>query len=724
MGAVALLATMGADALAQGKPEQPANLQSSVDYNKVELSWSRSTQLTTLLAEDFEAGEFPPTGWTVKTKNQNDPIFTWFHYPTADFEEMDDWTSWVRSGTKSAVVYMDMNAPYDDGTSAEQSEWLMLPPTKGAAYLDFYCFIDPTVLSYGAYEDFGDHYYVKASHDGGTTWQTLWDARYDSNGSTGWQRVSLYLGDTASDKETLVAFHAQSKEGDADESLYFAWVIDDVALASTQSQATPTESFNVYLDGELIAGGLKSCDFTDESDKQPGQHTYKICAYSAATQQESEPVELTVTIKEAPCNPPTNVQVTSTYDETADRYAVSVTWEAPEGDRQPIHYTVYANNALVGDYLPLGEGLEQTGLFRGVYDYTVTAVYESPDGESAGVGDQVALGTRFPARSLKVAGAATGGTVLNWAAPKPSDHQAVGYKVYRGNTLLGETASLTLSDPAAPQGLYEYSVCAVYDDGFVAVPVRVAYDNGGVQTCQLPFSEDFTGGMKPANWQVQKLRAAMKDDYLWRFDNWFGVPVSGGGFDGDFASVNSIYSGYGRVTTRLATPPLQATGLGDGDEVTLDFDMDLNEGSSTRARLEYSTDGGANWETFEALAGYTDEDLEGEAVCSPEHIQMDVTSLFASGDKVMLGWYYNGLQSQHLAIDNVRVAVGNPAGIGGIADNDPDGSRGLAKQPTRVSSLDGRTVRSFAGGVPTGQATDGLQPGLYIVNGRKVAVKP
>ena len=44
-------------------------------------------------------------------------------------------------------------------------------------------------------------------------------------------------------------------------------------------------------------------------------------------------------------------------------------------------------------------------------------------------------------------------------------------------------------------------------------------------------------------------------------------------------------------------------------------------------------------------------------------------------------------------------------------------------QPTKVVALDGRTVRSFAKAVTTEEATQALPAGLYIVNGKKVAVK-
>ena len=67
---------------------------------------------------------------------------------------------------------------------------------------------------------------------------------------------------------------------------------------------------------------------------------------------------------------------------------------------------------------------------------------------------------------------------------------------------------------------------------------------GNRPTYSLPFSEDFTGGLTPENWIIEKLDGKMQDQYLWRFDNWYEIPVTSGNFEGDFASISSAVAGY------------------------------------------------------------------------------------------------------------------------------------------------------------------------------------
>lgn len=64
------------------------------------------------------------------------------------------------------------------------------------------------------------------------------------------------------------------------------------------------------------------------------------------------------------------------------------------------------------------------------------------------------------------------------------------------------------------------------------------------------------------------------------------------------------------------------------------------------------------------------------------------------------------------------VTADHTSAIGTVTATD-----GTSAKPTRVLTLDGRTLRTFPCGVPTQQAVAGLQPGLYIVGGQKVVVR-
>lgn len=719
--ALAMLAamTVAATSQAQDKPSAPVNLRAEATYSLVTLSWQRSSaEADTLLSEGFEADTFPPEGWTITTTNTNDPSYTWFSFPTSDIiDYIDDWEDYVHSGERSAFVNIDMGAPYDDGTAGTQDEWLITPAVEGAAYLDFWCKIPSQVLEYGEDETFTNHYYVKVSHDGGATWKELWDGRADSNGSDGWQAVSLYLGDPA-DGPAMVAFHATSGSDDPDMSLFCTWDIDDVRLSSATAEGTPMESFYVYCDGETLAEGLKSLTFTDDSDKTAGEHLYEVKSYNSQYEQLSDAAEATVYIQGATTNAPTNLRLSYTYDEESQKYNVQMAWDAPEGERTPAYYTAYCNNAMFGDWLEECS-VEQTGLSKGVYNYSVVAVYEYPDGESEAVGDQVALGTRYPARDITVTPNGDGSFAIAWKAPKESEYTVNGYKLFCGTTLLAEQAETAYTEAEPAEGNHDYSVKAVYDDGFESVAVTVNIDNGDMPVYELPFSEDFTGGLKPGNWSVTKNRSGLKDNYLWRFDNWYELPVSGGGFDTDFASANSSSAGLTNVNTTIITPPLTRKSIGDNERTYLEFDMDYKIGGKSYAYIAYSTDNGENWtDLVDELQGYSDDDLAAGATCQPQHLAYDVTALFDDSDEVMIAWTYNGKSAQHIAIDNVRVSNADPTAIGRVVATTPSysyagGTLKLTAQGIRrvqVYRPDGTLVAD------TRQATVPIAArGLYII---------
>lgn len=645
---------------AQDKPSKPANLKVDADYSLVKLSWQRSDVADTLLAEGFEGETFPPQGWSLKTTNKNDPSFTWFQFPTDEIKEaIEDYHQYIHTGEKSAWVYMDMNAPYDDGTAATQNEWLISPIVKDAAYLSFYTYIDPHILEFGQQEGFREHYYVKVSHDGGQSWDILWDARNEGNGAEGWQYVTLYLNPEEGDP--MVAFQAMSDDQNSDSPLHFAWMIDDVCMTKGTAE-TGTESFNIYLDGKEMVTNLKRLEYTDTTTKAAGAHVYEVRGYNTLGEVESESATANVNVKEATVYPPRNVKTTYTYNESTKKYDVNVTWDAPEGERTPAYYSAYCNNAQFGYQVELGE-VGQTGVSKGVYDYSISAVYLYPNSESVAVSDQVALGTRYTARDLKATHNEDGSLTLSWTAPKESEYPVKGYKLFRGNDFIKEQTNTDYTETDSPNGIYDYSVKAVYEDGFEALPATIAIANGDSVVYELPFKEDFTGGLKPGNWQVNKLYYGMKDNFLWRFDNWYDLPVTGGGFDKDFASVNCSNAGFTHVFTRMATPQLTRKSLNSNEGTFLEFDMDFNSTGSVTATVEYSTDNGYTWQELSQLEGYKTTDLAEGETCKPTHLSFNVTDLFANSTKVMFSILYNGMFSQHLAIDNLKVSNQDLTGI-------------------------------------------------------------
>ena len=727
---------------AQDDPSAPSNLKAVADYNKVTLTWQRDVVSDTLYKQGFEEAGFPQEGWSQTRTNTYDNLFSWFSFPTEEIKEnVEGWESWIHSGERSAALFFDDAAPHTDGSSAVQNEWLVMPVKAGARYVQFYTYIDPKVLTWGEDEGFPDHYYVKVSHDGGKTWEVIWDARYDSNGSDGWQLVSLYLGDNA-DGEAIVAFQALSDTENTESGLYLSWVIDDVRLldAGTTSAADPAHSpsvrplgnrptyrnfvptgkkvarpykprkapapadcYNVYLDNKRIAKNLHSLTFTDTSDKTAGVHQYAVQAVSLSEDLTSPLAKIDVEIKKATLNPPSNVRVTYKQDEETGKYDVALTWDAPEGERKPIYYNAYANGALFGGWLE-DTSVGQTGLSKGIYTYTVTAVYENPDGESEPVGDIVALGTRPTPYNLTADRSEDGTLNLAWTAPKPSENAVEKYVVFRGNDKISETTATTLSEANAPEGSYDYSVKALYADGVLSVPATIQVEYGVKPNYRLPFEENFDGDMKPANWTVEKVDGRMKDNYLWRFDNWYELPVSGGGFSGCFASVNASATGFLNVFTTLDTPPLLRNSA-DGPYVTLEFDMDY-----AMAGVYYSYNA-EDWGEIDGnLQGYIPADLAEGETCRPQHKAYDVTKCFVDDvTPVYFAWKYNAKQAYHLAIDNVRIYNSTTVGINGITDNNASTNASGA-----VYNLNGQRVVN---------AKKGMAKGVYVQNGKKFVVK-
>ena len=325
---------------------------------------------------DGEDNGWLPEGWSKESKEQleSDYITDWFiSYNASGFLPAFD-------GLYAAMINFDTN--YKD-------EWLISPVYSHASLLEFYSYIDPMVLEYDTYEGYDDHYYVKVSHDGGNTWQVIWDARTQCSPDGGWQLVSLPLG--AATPDTRIAFHAVSGKASATDHLYFLWAIDDVRIsgpapAAPISKAASTTSFggyNIYLDGQLIAGSINARQYTDVSEKAEGEHTYRVAFYDALTDEESEGVQTTVNILAPTFDAPLNVQVSSRYD-SEQGYTAVITWDEPQGNQKPEGYIVYCNGMWAG-YGITETSFENTGLTKGVYEYKVSAMYDNPSGESEAV---------------------------------------------------------------------------------------------------------------------------------------------------------------------------------------------------------------------------------------------------------------------------------------------------------------------------------------------------
>ncbi|TSA28547.1 MAG: T9SS C-terminal target domain-containing protein [Bacteroidetes bacterium] len=158
------------------------------------------------LNEGFEEASFPPPGWDQVIFNT---AFTWSHMASNS-------SLGVHSGNYSAGILWDYQ---------RQDEWLIARDIAVTGNITFwsYAFQGST---------HNDHYYVKISPDGGTTWDIVLDMSalppYQSgNGYNQWQtpyevNMTLYLGQTVD-----IAWQAVDGDG---QGLWYSWAIDDCSM--------------------------------------------------------------------------------------------------------------------------------------------------------------------------------------------------------------------------------------------------------------------------------------------------------------------------------------------------------------------------------------------------------------------------------------------------------------------------------------------------------------
>ncbi|MBD5356935.1 MAG: hypothetical protein HDR88_08040 [Bacteroides sp.] len=665
------------------EPVSPGNLNADVNGMVVDLSWEWGNAGEAVLTSDFEWDDLNHDRWEVKNTYNYDMYGNWM---LLTIEEAGIQLS--HEG-KCAAVMIGMDSE-DDPAENHQDEWLIVRPGVGAVYMDFWYFIHPELLEVGAYRDFPDHYYVKISYDNGESWEELWDARWDMGNSEGVQQASLFLGDET-DENTLVAFNAVSGE---EETLYFLWTVDDVEFYSEAEYAERTLSlkapkkektfqapdgvalrreftpanymnrapivspddwlnggnitYRVYLDDEIIADYLKARYITDYTSKEPGEHTYKVMAWSEALDEEYDAASISVQINEVIFAAPTNV--VASYEEQSDgKYIIQVSWEEPESDVMPSYYNVMVNGKSIGwagvddDYT-----MGQSGIYKGAYTFGVEAVYEFPDGVSELICDDVYPGTVPTVRNLKLE-EDSAGVNLSWEAPATDALQMVTYSVFRGDELLAEGLDgLSYTDANPINGQYFYNVHAVYGDE-ISLPQSVAYGEEVIFT--LPFEETFDNGHLPTGWNVELIDPyeRVKEMYHWRFDNWFDIIFpEDSGMEGGCASVSGIASGLNLLQTFLVSPEFEVPEEGEMELSFVKYYSDNKPGMSGAAQmlLAVCVDGSEDWRDLVNLQ-------------EVENGEIKVSLADYKGHNVRFRWGFNGRSSGEVGIDNVKVSDGS-----------------------------------------------------------------
>lgn len=612
-----------------------------------------------------------------------DAIFTrsWFRNPVTGDEDIDEiFAAMTVNGERSAMIL-------PDDAELPQDEWLVSPTIVPQA--DKKLSLQFSYMSNAVYSEedeegnetfvFGEgsgNFVVLLSKDNGETWQEepIWNMADDDKGSTNemdfyTNDISLTINALPSDK-VKIAFRAYGDQGEDEESgeerlmgLAAFWVIDDIRIVAGEGTPLSTiDHYKITLDGKELAD-VSGISFVDNSKKNAGEHTYAVYSVTADG-TESEPATINVKLDSLVFAAPRNFTCTPALEESTGKYTVTMTWDAPESDFQPVGYTIYNGKLLfaVDQTEENGrEGIGMTGCF-GVYQFSIVAIYESPDGESEPVIRNLALGVRFGVNDLQ-AELKGKDVALTWKEPYESEFKVASYTVYRGDEKVAEgVKDLTYRDAAVADGLYQYTVIAVYGDNVESVRASVSQQVGEQVRVSLPYAQNFNTTFCPANWQVVNHSIRTPDKYGWYFDDRSRLGVKGDGFEGCYAAIDCLDAkGYTRDAS-LELPPIDLSSVQNRSDITLSFHYSYATGGSFKAGTEWSVDG-EEWYILEMLDkenGFIPGDDGDFHIQRAKHcIGADeaIKATVDTAETLYLRFHYTATMSNFLAIDNVLVST-------------------------------------------------------------------
>jgi len=228
------------------------------------------------------------------------------------------------------------------------------------------------------------------------------------------------------------------------------------------------QGYQVYRNGSayLLVSDFGELSYLDE-DLENGVYSYFVTAVydtgeSSATETVTETIEVLY--------PPTGLSA-----EVIDDINVELNWTGPATsgglDRSFLGYKVYRDEveiAQINDPEILTYLNED--LANGVYDYYITAIYDSGESESSNTATET-IEVLYPPTELTSQIVNEINIELNWSQPATSgglERSFIGYQVYRNNeiyTLISNFNELTYLDEDLENGVYSYFVTAVYDTG-------------------------------------------------------------------------------------------------------------------------------------------------------------------------------------------------------------------------------------------------------------------
>ena len=545
---------------------------------RVELSWSEPVQGGDEITEGFEDGVFPPADWSHTSTSDT----TWQLYDNPDY---------IYEGMYAAGTWWAYN---------HQSEWMVTPQftVPGAGELTFWSF---------AYQGstYGDHYYVKISTDGGTSWTTLLDLSelpvYDNptfDDFNNYQEpYTIDLTDYAG-QSVQIAWHAESA---VDDGLWYIWFIDNVSVMTSEGVLTFDESEFTNIN----QGGLAS--------EKTLQQTRELTKNSPIKGQP----ELATVWKNRDYSRgvmgPFGAVVRSV--QSLEGYSV---YRATAPDIDPMNETPIATMGT--DVL----SYDDTEVINGTtYYYVVTADY-GPDGESPPSNEVSATPINYPPSVPTNFTATNEGTTVNFSWDANPEDDVIRYVIYQkvdqGEWMATDsTSNTTYQKTVEDNHVYQYKLIARDDEGAgsdftetVVLPV------GNIPPENLAALGGMDGHIL-LEWDAPGTQFTIPDSLLYDFEEGpgdfvaegdfaLGTPTDGPG--GAYSGVNAwgtnLSGDYGNdVHSTVTSPEIDLNGY--TAPVLRFYHWFDTEGYYDGGNVKISIDAGATWTILEPVGGYPED---------------------------------------------------------------------------------------------------------------------
>ncbi len=230
--------------------------------------------------------------------------------------------------------------------------------------------------------------------------------------------------------------------------------------------------------------------------------------------------------------------------------------------------------------------------------------------------------------------------------PEKSNRTLLGYKVYRGETLLNATliTSLSYTDSNVLDGQYTYLVTAVYDEG-ESLPVSVNVNVNSAAIVNFPWFEGFEGiSFPPANWTILDNDG---DGFFWEQYIETGAAHTGSKCAASASFINNI--GVLTPDNWLITPAIQLPSTDANDYMYLRYFVAAQDPSWPQEHYAVMI---SNTDT--QLSSFTN--IFNETLSSGNWIERTVNLSAYEGQTIYIAFrHYNVTDMFYIKLDDVWV---------------------------------------------------------------------